>query len=156
MIKFLGDNLLILGGDSDGNRDLSNVEVIKVKTEGHICNPFELEYPVSGHSSVATSLGVITCGGWTTNCTLQTIKGETRSFPSMKRSRYKFGMTVMNQTLMIVGGWPTYDKMEKISMNGDEWVEEDLPFSVWGHCVVSINETTAMVIGGSDSDYNVS
>ena len=149
-----------MGGRSDGNRPLSNVEVIKVKTEGAICNPLELEYPVNGHSTVVTSLGIITCGGWESNslkrCTLQTIKGETRLFPSMKRSRYRVGMAVMNQTLMIVGGYPAYEKMEKISMNGDEWVEEDLPFSVWSHCVVSINETSVMAIGGSDSDYNVS
>ena len=159
----LEDNLLILGGcaaGDRGDRQISNAELIKLKTDANTCKPLKLEYSVYGHSSVASSRGIITCGGYTTNfvmtCTLQTNNGETRSFPSMNRSRSKFGMVVMNQTLIIVGGYPATDKMERISMNGDEWIEEDLPFSLWNHCVVSINETTVIAIGGSDYNHNVS
>ena len=40
--------------------------------------------------------------------------------------------------------------MEKIGLNDNDWVEEDLPFKVRAHCVVSINETMVMAIGGWD------
>ena len=67
-----------------------------------------------------------------------------------------FGMVVMDQSLIVVGGYPAYDKMEKIGLNDNKWVEEDLPLKVWGHCLVSINETTMMAIGGIDGSGNVS
>ena len=158
---FTGDHLLVIGGD-DG-RILSEVEMINLGAQDKVCQPLQLEYPVRDHSSVVTSRGVITCGGWNgtylKTCTLQTKEGESKPFPSMNRRRYNFGMVVMDQSLIVVGGYGTFEilnKMEKIGLNDNEWVEEDLPFTVWGHCVVYINETTMMAIGGLDGRLNVS
>ena len=55
----------------------------------------------------------------------------------------------MDQSLIVVGGSGASDKMEKIGLNDNEWVEEDLPFRVWGHCIVPINKTMMMAIGGN-------
>ena len=149
---FTGDHLLVIGG-SDGRRVLSEVEMINLGTQDKVCQPLQLEYPVYDHSSVVTSRGVVTCGGNNGStrlktCTLQTKEGETKPFPSMIRSRGYFGMVVMDQSLIVVGGRGAKNKMEKIGFNDDEWVEEDLPFKVYGHCLVSINKTMMMAIGG--------
>ena len=64
-------------------------------------------------------------------------------------------MVVMDQSLIVVGGVGASNKIEKIGLNDNEWVEEELPFTVRNHCVVSINKTMMMVIGGVD-DNNVS
>ena len=149
---FTGDHLLVIGGWNSG--DLSGVELINLGTQNKVCQPLQLEYPVRLHSSVVTSRGVITCGGFNgtflKTCTLQTKDGKTRPFPSLIRSRYSFGMVVMDQSLIVVGGWGAEGKMETIGLNGNFWVEEDLPFSVVFHCFVSINETMMMAIGGYD------
>ena len=154
---FTEDHLLVIGGYH--GRYLSEVEMISLGTQDKVCQPLNLEYPVRGHSSVVTSRGVVTCGGsngtYLKTCVLQTKEGETKPFPSLNRGRYFFGMVVMDQSLIVVGGSGALDKMEKIGFNDNEWVEEDLPFKVGYHCVVSINKTTMMAIGGSDG-WNVS
>ena len=66
----------------------------------------------------------------------------------MSRPRSGFGMGVMDQNLIVVGGYGAENKMEKINLMSDQWIEEDLPFSVKDNCVVSINDTTVMSIGG--------
>ena len=140
------------------------MEVVNIGTEVEVCQPLNIGFPVKGHSSVITSRGVLTCGGDNgdkrprrlNTCIIHTKEGETRPFPSMIRSRSLFGMAVMDQSLIVVGGCcDGSDKMEKIGLNGNEWVEEDLPFSVQYHCVVSTSETMIMVIGGLDGN-NVS
>ena len=155
--NFTEDHLLVIGGY--GGRYLSEVEMISLGTQDKVCQPLKLDYPVYGHSSVVTSRGVITCGGWNgtrlKTCTLQTKEGETKPFPSMIRSRSHFGMVVMDQSLIVVGGMGALGKMEKIGLSDNEWVEEDLPFKVRYHCVVSINETMVIAIGGAD-ERNVS
>ena len=88
--------------------------MISLGTQDKVCQPLQLEYPVDGHSSVVTSRGVITCGGYNgarlKTCTLQTKEGETKPFPSMIRRRNEFGMVVMDQSLIVVGGWGAEDK----------------------------------------------
>ena len=83
---FTEEHLLIIGGHGV-YRYLSEVEMITLGTQDKICQPLQLEYPVSDHSSVVTSRGVVTCGGWNgtrlKSCTLQTKEGETKPFPSM-------------------------------------------------------------------------
>ena len=71
----------------------------------------------------------------------------------MVRGRSGFGLTKNNEKLFAVGGyhkkdqWRYMNTMETISILGGQWSEEELPFSVVGACVVSINDTIA-VIGG--------
>ena len=169
---FSDDHLLVIGGYNDSMYSpghgfwisyRSDVELISFNPQDEICKPLDLEYPVGHHSSVATSRGVLSCGGFKdkektqlNTCTLQTKEGETISFPSMKRRRSYFGMVVMDQSLILVGGWGGEDKMEKIGLNGNVWLEEGLPFAVRYHCVVSINKTMMMSIGGQAANYKVS
>ena len=150
---FKADNLLIIGGRDGFRSESSDVELIDIEAEDEKCSPLDLDHPIQSHSSVVSSLGVITCGGRSNGtrlnrCILQTKEGEIKLFPSMIRPRSGFGMGVMDQNLIVVGGYGAENKMERINLMSDQWVEEDLPFSVSDNCVVSINDTTVMSIGG--------
>ena len=133
--------------------------MINLETQDKVCQPLDLEYPVEGHSSVVTSRGVVTCGGYNgaylKTCTLQTKEGETKPFPSMNRRRSSFGMVLMDQSLIVVGGFGADDTMEKISLNGSRWIKVNLSFRIFNHCVVAINETMVMAIGGYDGNLKV-
>ena len=131
------------------------MEIINLGTEEGLCQPLQLESPTSSHSSVATNRGVMTCGGqigvnYLKSCIIQTKDRKRMRFPSLNRGRSEFGMAVMGQSVIVVGGNGAINKMEKISLNGKKWVEEDLPFKVRAHCVVPINDTMMMVIGGNN------
>ena len=74
----------------------------------------------------------------------------------MIRPRSAFGMGLINQSLIVVGGNGALNKMEKINLQSGQWNELDLPFAVSRHCVVSINDTMLLSIGGYDEKDNVS
>ena len=168
-----GDNLWITGGidgisaeDSfSSGQILSDVELIHIKgIENEKCRPIALEYPVHYHSTILTSLGIMTCGGDNRTsvlnaCMFQTKEGKTKSFPPMIRSRDRFGMVVVDQNLIVVGGFWVTNKMEKINLISGQWYEKDLPFMVSSHCVLSINDTIVVSIGGwgkMDGEWDVS
>ena len=155
----LGDHLLLIGGRRGSHH--SDVEMINFGTKDDVCQSRDLDSPVEDHSSVATRRGVVTCGGqWNgirlNKCIVQTKDGKTKPFPSMNRRRSSFGMVLMDQSLIVVGGFGADDTMEKISLNGSRWIKVNLSFRIFNHCVVAINETMVMAIGGYDGNLKVS
>ena len=171
---FKGDNLLIIGGyyrhhainngSESSGIPLFDVKLVNFNAENKGCDPLDLGYAVGDHASVATSKGVITCGGstentsnfWdtmgtmgTTNCTLQTLLGQT-TFPSLVEKRSWFGMVNVEGVIYAIGGDLSYmfHTMETINIDtGIQWKIESLPFYEYNQCVVNIN-TTIIVIGG--------
>ena len=159
-----GDNLLVIGG-WNGSR-LSDVKLIRFSNEKESCVPHDLDHSVVHHGSVATSKGVITCGGVTkwergkaidilSKCFLQTSFEQT-SFPSMVQKRASFQMVNLEGIIYAIGGYPSYDTMEFINIEQYDiaprwwkWHEESLPFKVDDPCVVNIN-TTIILIGGNE------
>ena len=66
----------------------------------------------------------------------------------MVSQRIYFQMVVIKDSLYAIGGLPTSNTMEVINIkNGREWVQEELPFSVFSHCAVVINNNI-IVTGG--------
>ena len=129
------------------------VEMIRMQHSSWTCNVTNLKIPISEHSSVATGIGVIHCGGLrdgqiSSKCVLQSKNGQIRSFPSMVRPRRNFGLTVVHGVLIAVGGEGGYQNtMEAIHIYGGSWSEFQLPFSVQNHCLVSI-DNKVVSIGG--------
>lgn len=151
-----GDIIWVAGGNI-GRRSISEVEIITLNGENKECDKENeegnLPYWLHFHASVASSKGVITCGGKNgitfSNCILQTSNGYT-SFPSMVDGRYGFGMANVEGIIYAIGGWLSSDMMETINVEtGRKWKKESLPFNVFRHCVVYIN-MTIIVIGGYD------
>ena len=93
---------------------------------------------------MVTIFGVVTCGGtnghYQSKCTILTQDGKAKSFPSMVSHRHYFQMVVINDSLYAIGGASSSDTMEVINIKyGREWDQEELPFSVFAHCAVVIN-----------------
>ena len=158
---------MIIGGytrNSPSSRYLSDVELIKFSNKNDECNRLDLDHRVCCHASVASSKGVLTCGGSTGNkplskCIIQASHRQT-SFPSMVNNRSSFGMMNIEGTIYAIGGvelgygilYRCYERstMETINIEaGRKWKKELVPFNVFSHCVVAIH-TTLIVIGGYD------
>ena len=150
----------------EGSTYLSDVELISIQTNNDLCDPLDLDYTVSFHSSVGTPIGILTCGGLTGSgstskcCKLQTKEGQTTTFPSMKVIRYRFGLGIVNDLVYAVGGqhktWGADSTMEKINYKTEsEWTLTNLPFSVVHHCLTTTT-SSLVIIGGEDQSKWVS
>ena len=143
----------MIAGVNDDLIRLNDVEHVSIANNNNLCNPMDLDYTVLGHASVATDLGILTCGGrpnlqgFTSKCTLPTHEGQTTSFPPMRRVRGEFGLGIVNDTVFAVSGYPSYTTMEKIDYKTDsEWTLTDLPFGVRSPCLTTT--TSSLVITG--------
>jgi len=156
-----GDHLVILGGDDVNDNALSDVEVLDMQTEDKGCDPTDLSSTVGWHASVYSSTlqSIITCGGWgnygsLSSCSVQTKNGHHISIPSMNLSRYYFAMVTIQNKLYSLGGWETENTMETITLNATgTWNQQPMPFSVYGHCAVVL-DNNIIVIGGRDENDN--
>ena len=151
---FTGDNLVVIAGN-DGSNRLNDVELVSTQNNNNVCNHLDLDYTVHEHASVATDLGILTCGGstasgWTSKCTIQTKQGQTTSFPSMRKTRAYFGLGIVNDLVYAVGGEGARTTMEKIIYKTDsEWTLTDLPFNVENHCLTTTT-SSIVITGGYD------
>ena len=58
-------------------------------------------------------------------------------------------MTQVGASLIVIGGSSAQWSFEKIGLDtGNKWQKEMLPFSINGHCSVSIDDQTIMIVGG--------
>ena len=142
----------------DGSK-LSDVEFIGFQNGNLICDPTDLPYTVSGHSTVVSDLGLITCGGndgsYLSKCILQKQNGETTSFPSMKSNRYYFAMVLVSDVIYAIGGLGSSATMEMINLKTEtEWAIQSIPFSVKFHCASAVSNT--IVVTGGYVSGNVS
>ena len=155
--------MLIGGWTDDGGHFDSDVELFTSQVDNRHCDPLHLPYGVMQHSSAATDLGIITCGGYnphvSSNCTLQTRQGEVLSFPSMTHTRFRFGMGIIENNLYAIGGMDASKAtatVESININNaNEWKVENLPFTIYGHCVAT-TPNGFVLTGGMDQYENVS
>ena len=150
-----GDHLLVLGG-YNGTAPISDVESIAFESIDDECDPADLVDALYHHSTVASSRGVVTCGGWDRNgprtkCSIQS-KGVSSPFPSMVNKRFLFGMINVNGIIYSIGGKGSETTMETIeSSHGTEWKEEEMPFGIGSPCVVNLG-AKIYVIGGYSGD----
>ena len=147
---------MIAGYDGSSFSDgfLNDVELVSTKNYNGFCDPMDLDYNADDQASVATDLGILTCGGFNSinkemnKCTLQT-EGQIISFPSMKESRYAFGLGIVDDIVFAVGGYGGERTMEKINYKTDsEWTLTNLPFSVKDHCLTTTKQSL-VITGGS-------
>ena len=115
----------------------------------------------SGHSTIKTQLGIISCGGWsdyrwngyTNKCWKLSSSNEWGPFPSMNQKRANFGMGEGMGKIFLVGGSGDSSSMEWIMIDdGKNWVKQDLPFSVHTQCISKYNDTHLLLTGGVVSD----
>ena len=150
------DYLISFGGYSNG-RATSSVEMISIGPDNNpICHIPNLPEPVYGHSTIKTQIGVITCGGYGDKwykgrgkCYRLASNNEWAKFPTMTQKRYYFSMQEGNNKLFAIGGGSTERSMEWIDLlQGTNWTKEDLPFRIWGYCMIKLNDSHILLTGG--------
>ena len=126
--------------------------MVSIQNDGNRCDPPDLPYPLGEHASVVYDNSIISCGGYNrtllSGCIIQTATGETRSFSSMVSPHSNLGMVIIKDMIYTIGGFPIDNRMETINIkNKRKWTRQILPFHIYNHCVVSINNTI-IVTGG--------
>ena len=143
----------------------NDIEAISLDEDVANCNPTDLPYKVSGHSSVYSPVveGIVTCGGadgmtfdTLSKCILQRKRNNSNQFPSLNSKREEFSLTAISNKIFAIGGYPNRNTMETINLHTDgQWKKEKLPFSVRYHCSVGLGNNI-IVTGGKDENNNVS
>ena len=156
---------------SSGGSALSNVEAIAIQRNDVNCQPTDLPYAVSSHSTASTDLGLITCGGIVqgsiqSKCILQKRNGISETISEMKWPRAFFGMIKASNILYAIGGvglnaeavgelssGRTMDTINIANIQTvAEWTEQELPFKVISHCVATLGDNKIVITGGEDSE----
>lgn len=153
--EFSSDKILILSGSVQSHLNMAEIIDLSDGTS-------TLEDYSENNVSLAASGGLvkgstpIICGGGASP-TEQTDEchffGSDSSKIVMNELRYGHKATVVNDKLWLTGGLTSrastefVDPIKKISEDGPY-----LPYRLHNHCVVTINETFAMIIGGEGFD----
>ena len=168
-IFFFLDNLISFGGVALGSSSIGSpsVEVTSPVPNNHTtCQIPNLPETATGHSTVHTQIGIISCGGWTGpklyKCHRLSSNNSWVPFPPMNERRVGFAMVEGNGKLFAVGGISVNgedgmgNSMEWIDLNnGTSWTREDIPFRLYGHCMTRFNSSHAILTGGW-SNFKVS
>ena len=99
------------------------------------------------------------CGGWpmTERCYQLNTTNEWQEAPRLPSAREALAMTSTAQTIFIIGGWDGSRLNEFHQLKGGSWHSlSSLPIKVRSHCLVALNSTHLLNIGGYDSNANVS
>ena len=138
---------MTIGGFAEDWR-LSSVEVTPIEEDNPaLCYIPDVPKTVENHKTVYSSGGSITCD-YRNGCYRLTKNLTWISFPSFK-TNVDFSMNEINNTLFVIGSDGYNGSLLYINLeNGTEWTRKYLPFRIWGHCSVVINNAEIMVIGG--------
>ena len=155
------DNLVTFGGKRNREGPSANVEITSLGPNNRFnCTIPDLPNEVREHSTIKTKIGVITCGGsnyitYENRCYRLAFDNSWVQFPMMNEKRADFAMEEGNGKLFSVGGllgkpWKLVgNSMEWIDLtNGLRWTQQDLPFTIYDHCMTKFNKTHLIVTGG--------
>jgi hypothetical protein len=161
LLSFTGlTKILVTTGLTDGN---TKIDIVDLNDPSKVCQPSILdEYPIDAVTGASGGLVnnniALICGGLNfssrerlDDCFAIT-DNAIEALVKLTQSRSDAASVVMNgNTLWMTGGVVLEDTVTKST----EFVEltgtrpgPDLPLEVHGHCLVSLNETTVLLIGG--------
>ena len=133
----------------------SKVDVTPIESQNVFsCKIQSLPESVIFNSLVQTTSGIFSCGGYrsgaeTNKCYHLSSDLKWTPFYNMQKKKSFLNLNVANKMLVNIGGTEE-DSLEFINFeNGLEWKTKKLPFTISGHCSVSINDKEIMVIGGT-------
>ena len=164
------DEILVIGGWNLNSWEtkenfLRDAELFSPTTQEKD-ESYSFSYSVRGHRGSALMNSLVICGGTDANNIVKNncyrlSKGEDiwRPLPNMKHPRSYFGMSVIHPNQIIVVGGITIQDNSATTLNSVEWYngqkwqsKKDAPFSVHSGCLVPLNETHLVLIGGMQED----
>ena len=122
---------------------------------------FPIEFAVSGSVGFNNVNGPTICGGYkfdetiTNACINLNSDHQWESLTNMTTPRLSASVThIGSEEFLIIGGlddaFTDLKSTEIVGFSGSE-ASEDLPFTIAGHCTLKINETTALICGGTQN-----
>ena len=146
--------MVSFGGVVDGKRS-SNVEITTLDPDNNFnCQIPNLPKAVSGHSTIKTTIGVISCGGfkgndYTNKCHLLASNNSWLPFPPMIERRRFFAMAEGDGKIFSVGDYGGEDSMEWIDLKEKtSWTRQNLPFKIRNQCMATFNSSHTIQTGG--------
>ena len=141
--------------------DTRQSEVIDLADANRTCQPLpSFSYPVSGATGGLLGNEIVICGGKSNNVTYDNCQGlGSNSTMKMHHSRYLASSVVVAcrwwwcggnvEALWITGG-STYESQTTTEFvhSGGILGGESLPYAMTQHCVVKLNDSTVLFIGG--------
>ena len=158
----------MIGGYNKGPQ--STVEAFNIGLNRSCLVP-SLPKPSYGHSSAATPIGIVVCGG-ETHKKLKGIKGHAKGhiktcyrsstenqwghqwvkFRHLRNPRAYFSMKYLNGKLWAIGGEQSLNTIEFIDVNNPaEWIVEKTPFSIFGQCLTELPNNRFLLTGGNEN-----
>jgi hypothetical protein len=141
-----------------GYANIDTCEVINLASSASTCNN-PPNFPATVYAAIG-GLGFkgnpILCGGSQTNATSNKCysleNNEWFSIASTNSERaYAAAAQLQDGKLLVTGGYDGSDYLSSAEVLTEEGWENNipsLPVTIWGHCMVTVNSTTVMAIGG--------
>ena len=146
---------------------VDGVETIRITEAGNDVKlekcSFVPDYPLKVERAAGATLSSgdpLICGGKSsvTDKCYQLNKNEWREAPQLPSARYAFAMTNTDSTIFISGGYTDGTYLNDLHLlNGGSWQPlSPMPIKVIQHCLVAINGTHLLNIGGYGTQHGQS
>ena len=129
------------------------------------CSQLVPTHPLKVNSASGATLSTgdpLICGGKSNRIAIDTCyklnKNEWREAPQLPSARYAFAMTNTDSTIFISGGYTGGTYLNDLHLlNGGSWQPlSQMPIKVIQHCLVAINGTHLLNIGGYGTQHGQS
>ena len=157
------DIMVATGYDSPSSLDsVETIRILEAKDEVTVETCLQSpSYPLKVEFAAGATLingDPLICGGgpYTDKC-YKLVKNQWQEAPQLPLARYGLKMATTDQTTFISGGYDGNWLNEFHQLKGGSWHSlSPMPIKVRYHCLVALNSTHLLNIGGYDSNYNVS
>jgi hypothetical protein len=154
-IYFVSGKVLVTTGEPTSTSIKS--EVIDLVDASNICQDLE-DYPIQVSGAVGGLLNQVdplVCGGYPDTNVCYVVNQPGQSSEMLEERRYSASLTLNSTHLWITGGYNYgngyLQTSEFVSIGQAAVKGPDLPYAVYGHCLVGVNSSTALLCGGSNS-----
>jgi hypothetical protein len=133
-------------------------EVIDLEDASNICQNLE-DYPFGVEGAVGGLLNQgdpLVCGGYPYTNVCHAVNQPDQSSEMLEERENSASLTLNSSHLWITGGYNDgngfLQTSEFLSIGQPSVKGPDLPYAVYGHCLVGVNSSTALLCGGGNSD----
>jgi hypothetical protein len=143
---------LVTTGEPTGSTSFKS-EVIDLDDASNICQDLE-DYPIGVHGAVGGLLNQgdpLVCGGYPTTNVCHVVNQPGQSSEMLEERLYSASLTLNSSHLWVTGGINGNGYLqtsEFVSIGQPSVQGPDLPYAVYGHCLVGVNSSTALLCGG--------
>jgi hypothetical protein len=134
-------------------------EVIDLEDASNICQDME-DYPIGVQGAVGGFLNQgdpLVCGGYPDKNVCHVVNQPGQSSEMLEERYYSASLTLNSSHLWVTGGKfnELLQTSEFVSIGQPSVKGPDLPNAVYGHCLVGVNSSTALLCGGKNNGVDL-